>query len=93
MRLSGEISAPRHQEFDFKAGADFRVGGGVSLRAGYNSRNDLGNGLSLGAGFRISSLDIDYAYVGFRRTGEAHRVGLTYRWGGPGSEEPLGGGR
>lgn len=77
IRLSGELALPRNQELDFRTGVELRLIPAFALRAGYNTRNDLGHGLSLGAGFRYKALDLDYAWVPFEQAGDAHRVGLT----------------
>lgn len=77
IRLSGELALPRNQELDFRTGVELRLIPAFALRAGYNTRNDLGHGLSLGAGFHYKAIDLDYAWVPFEEAGDAHRVGLT----------------
>ncbi len=77
LRLSGELALPRNQELDYRAGVELRLIPAFALRAGYNSRNDLDNGLSLGAGFRYKVMALDYAWVPFASIGDAHRIGLT----------------
>jgi len=86
LRLSVEGAVPRNQEVDFKFGAEGWVHRYVALRAGYDSRNDLGPGYSLGLGFRYEDLEIDYAFVPFDHVGDAHRVSLTYSFGGDADE-------
>lgn len=77
VRLSGELALPRNQELDYRVGAEYRIIPAFALRAGYNSRNDLENGISLGAGFRYRALELDYAWIPFSQLGDAHRMGLT----------------
>lgn len=77
LRLSSEVAFPRNQNADFKAGADLSVVDGFHLRVGYNTRNDLGTGLSLGGGLVYRNINFDYAWVGFRQVDSAHRFALT----------------
>lgn len=80
IRLSGEVAFPTRQAPDYKAGIDVILHPMLSLRAGYNSRNDLGSGLSAGAGFRYHNFLLDYAWVGFGVAGDAHRIALTVKF-------------
>ncbi len=65
------------------------VGVGVELttlqmlivRGGYTTRGDVGNGLRAGAGLRFKTLQLDYAFAGLGVLGNAHRIGLTFRFG------------
>jgi hypothetical protein len=77
VRLSGEIAVPRNQEAEYRAGLEARPVDLLALRVGYNSRNDLGTGLSAGAGFRYRNFMLDYAWVGYDVAGDAHRMALT----------------
>lgn len=58
------------------------------LRAGYTTQGDLGNGLRFGAGLRLKTLQVDYAFAGAGKLGNAHRFGLTFRFGRA-PEDPL----
>lgn len=77
VRLSGELALPRNQDLDYKAGVEARPLEGLALRAGYDSRIDLGSGLSAGFGVRINRFVFDYAWVDHGAAGGAHRVALT----------------
>jgi hypothetical protein len=77
LRLSGEIAVPRNQEAEVRAGLEVRPVDLLALRVGYNSRNDLGSGLSAGAGFRYRGFMLDYAWAGYDLAGDAHRMALT----------------
>jgi len=50
----------------------------LALRAGYKFRSDT-EGLTTGAGFRLSRILLDYAFVP-NRLGSTHRVNLGYCW-------------
>lgn len=51
------------------------------LRAGYTTDPDAGNGLRLGIGLRFKTLQFDYAFAGAGALGDAHRIGITCRFG------------
>ncbi len=55
--------------------------GPIALRGGYRTGVDLG-GLSLGAGFALNRLSIDYAFGLVQELQSSHRVSLSYRFGG-----------
>lgn len=82
LRFSGEVAYPREQDLDYKLGADARIHRNLALRAGFNSRNDIGTGFTFGAGFFYRDLTIDYAYVPFQSVGDAHRISLIAEFGG-----------
>lgn len=65
-----------------KAGVEFNPVEMLALRLGYDGRNEAGSGLTVGAGFRMNDLALDYAYIPFGDLGEAHRVSLEYAFGG-----------
>lgn len=55
----------------------------VALRLGFKTDQDVGVGFRGGVGFRLKSIDVDYAFAGFGTLGQMHRVGLSVRLGGP----------
>lgn len=59
------------------AGFDWNFFDGVSLRAGYNEE-----GFTAGAGFRVDSVSVDYAYVTLSSLSRdnTHRISLSGRW-------------
>ncbi len=77
LRLSGELDMARAQDIRGKAGIEYRVIDFLVLRAGYNSRIELGSGVSAGLGIPIGNLLFDYAWVDHGLAGDAHRAALT----------------
>lgn len=66
-----------------QAGAEFSVDPGYFVRVGYRFplENEEGGGISgwaLGAGLRIGSLSLDYAYLSGGDLGDTHRIGVGY---------------
>jgi hypothetical protein len=53
------------------------------LRAGYTSEEDLGNGLSIGAGIRFRTIQVDYAFASEGAMGNTQKIGLTLRFSPP----------
>ncbi len=69
-------------------GAEYRLAETLALRLGYNSGNDMGSGLTAGFGFRISSLNVDYAFVPYGDLGNAHRFSLSYNFNVNAPQQP-----
>ncbi len=86
LRLSAEVAWPRNQNPDWKVGGDLRLVDNLFIRGGYNSRNDLGSGVSAGIGVKYKSLMFDYAWVDYNATGPAHRISVTAQFGETKSE-------
>ncbi len=63
-------------------GAEYWLFNMLALRGGYSFGYDLSS-LSAGAGFRWSSLGVDYAFVPYRSTGNSHRISLSWQFGEP----------
>jgi len=62
------------------AGLEARVQD-AAFRLGYRTDQDIGPGVSVGAGFKSHDLGFDYAFRPFDRLGEAHRFAVTWRFG------------
>ena len=58
------------------------------LRGGYTTEGDLGNGLSVGAGIRFKTIQVDYAFGSEGPLGNTQRIGLTLRFAAP-KENPV----
>jgi hypothetical protein len=61
--------------FDFHAGGEYRFKNVVAFRAGYD---DIGR-LTLGAGLKLSKLNIDYSFASFNQVdqlGNSHRISI-----------------
>jgi len=65
----------------FGVGAEYRAFNIIALRAGYNSRNDLDTGLTVGTGLRIQDFSLDYAFVPFGDLGNTHKLSGSWRFG------------
>lgn len=80
--LSADFNKVRDDDFFINFGAEYTLLKHFSFRGGYTLENkDVNEGLTLGAGFRISIVDLDYAYVPFGILGNSQRVSLTIRIG------------
>ncbi|OIO07650.1 MAG: hypothetical protein AUJ52_09870 [Elusimicrobia bacterium CG1_02_63_36] len=63
------------------AGATAIVAGALSLRMGYNGRNDAAIGITAGFGIQWESFTLDYALIPFGALGASHQMSLGFRWG------------
>lgn len=70
----------------YKIGHSFSAGGEVSLadalklRGGWRFWEDFG-GLTFGLGGELGGLDFDYAFLSYGDLGNAHKVGVSYKFG------------
>ncbi len=58
-------------------GLEYKIQDMVFLRGGYRLERELGVG-SLGAGFRVSGIGLDYAYQPYGGLGDTHRFTFSY---------------
>ncbi|OGS56512.1 MAG: hypothetical protein A3J79_00870, partial [Elusimicrobia bacterium RIFOXYB2_FULL_62_6] len=79
--VAAELDAERAGETSFAAGIE-TVSGMLALRFGYNGRNAAGSGITAGAGLRHQDILLDYAFVPFGELGDAHRLSLSFQFGG-----------
>ena len=49
----------------------------LSLRMGYNSLSDIGNGLTAGLGLKYKQIKVDYAFEPQGDFGDSHRFSMT----------------
>ncbi len=72
----------KNQDVEIKAGGELWVlPERFALRVGANSANDVGTGLTAGAGFRWEDLALDYAYEPAGAAGSENQVSLTWDFG------------
>lgn len=90
LKVSTSLSIVRRQEPEFGSGIEYGIVNMVFLRLGYNSRNDLGSGLTAGLGFLVGGFQLDYAYVPFHDAGNSHRLSMTLSFGRQSRFEPQG---
>ncbi|MCD6318664.1 PorV/PorQ family protein [Candidatus Aerophobetes bacterium] len=64
------------EDIYFCAGLEWWIGNILALRAGYRTNQDIGSGVSGGIGLRISTINLDYAYVPYGELGNAQRISL-----------------
>jgi tetratricopeptide (TPR) repeat protein len=53
----------------------------LAFRAGYRTDGDVGRRFSLGLGFRLRDIRVDYAFADAGSFGGTHRVGIQWRFG------------
>lgn len=85
-----DYKAPIDDDPSLAIGVEYRVRRVFALRAGYLLGQDEGIGLRFGFGVSLKRVVVDYALAGFGELGSAHRVGLSYRFGGAPEEREKG---
>lgn len=78
--LVAQATRPARGSPSLRLGGEWRVLGQYSLRAGWRATADPAEpdqGFSAGAGLRMGSLSLDYAYVPYGELTKAHRVAAT----------------
>ncbi len=79
--LDLDLVLPKNSDMGFRAGVEYRARDTAFFRAGYDSRQEDGNGFSFGLGIKAWDVEMNYAYTGFSDLGDAHHVGLVFRFG------------
>jgi hypothetical protein len=76
--VTAEAEGVKDNTPQFKGGLEYRAPGYVALRAGYVAGLDAQD-ISLGVGFFISHIRLDYAFIPFRENlGEGHRFSFAF---------------
>lgn len=80
--ISTEADAVKSTDDDMYGcvGLEWWIGNILALRAGYRTGQDVGSGVSCGAGFKISNVQLGYAWVPYGDLGNAHRISLNLRF-------------
>lgn len=89
--LSLDQTFSSDEEYYTALGAEYVAFQLLSFRAGYRTGQDIGSGLRVGVGFRLSMLDIDYSMSPYGELGAMHKVGVSMRLGTPSAGQPLAG--
>lgn len=80
--LSADVEKMGKRKATLNLGGEVVILRTLSLRAGVNGENrkEIGKtaGLSLGAGFAVGDIKVDYAFVNYDYLGMTHRFGLTF---------------
>jgi hypothetical protein len=79
------VGVPFRGDIAYKAGLEYTYAGALIVRGGFDSaeRFDDQSGLSMGAGFKISSHSLDYAYNANSVLGGTHQFSFVARFGEP----------
>ncbi|MEW6620108.1 MAG: PorV/PorQ family protein [bacterium] len=75
-----DINKPVDNDLRLNLGTEYWLTSTVALRGGYNSGIDEGSGVTLGIGFALRTLQLDYAYVPYGDLGKTHRYCLLVRF-------------
>ena len=85
--LSFDVTKERSQGALIAVGAETVLAKMMPIRAGFNTTNNAGPGVTAGVGWVYRNFALDYAFAPFGELGMAHRVSVTWRWGAAASEK------
>ncbi|MDI6751301.1 MAG: PorV/PorQ family protein [bacterium] len=82
-KLLLDLVKPLDNDWKVCLGTEWQINRNLALRGGYNSQlfRDLGIGVSLGAGLKLGTFGLDYAYVPYNELGDTHRLSFTTHFG------------
>lgn len=78
--LAGDVTMPKDNKTRLNLGVEYLHTPVLTFRVGYNSQNDLDSGLTLGIGFALKPIQIDYAFIPYGELDNSHRFSLTKRF-------------
>ncbi len=91
LTLAADLNKPVHDYYHWNFGSEYWLTSVLALRLGYDTKHDIGNGLSTGIGVSLqdfefsfvplSELAINYAYVSRGDLGVIHQIELVLKIG------------
>lgn len=81
LNLGVDMNIPNDNSMYVGAGLEYWIKDIIAVRAGYNSKKDTSNGLSLGIGIKADIFNMNYAFVDYGELGYTHRMGMDIKFG------------
>ncbi len=78
--FSADLKKPSDSDQVLCVGAEYQVWRTISVRGGYASGEDLGDGLRMGGGVTFKLLQLDYSLSPYGKFGQVHRFALSYKF-------------
>jgi len=78
--IASAVNIPKTGGLTVHTGIEYSFFRTITLRAGYNGRNEASNGITFGGGLKAGELFIDYALISYGDIGNSNRLSLTYRF-------------
>ncbi|MBP7654053.1 PorV/PorQ family protein [Candidatus Dependentiae bacterium] len=78
---NGDIIYTKDQNFDMAVGFELKFLKMLAARAGFNTVNEAGSGLTLGLGLSFDKLNFDYTYEPYGDFNSSHKVSIDYAFG------------
>lgn len=82
--ISLDQTLSKDEKYYAALGAEYLAFQIISFRAGYRTGQDIGSGIRVGVGFKLSFVNIDYSMSPFGELGAMHKLGLSMRLGAGG---------
>jgi hypothetical protein len=81
LTLALDINKPIDNDLNIHTGVEYQVARILALRAGHKTGpQDIGSGLSAGAGFGFTNYQLDYAWAPYGELGDTHQVSVGIRF-------------
>ncbi|MDH5768316.1 MAG: PorV/PorQ family protein [Nitrospirota bacterium] len=81
LNLGVDMNIPNDNSMYVGTGLEYWIKDIIAVRAGYNSKKDSSNGLSLGIGIKADIFSMNYAFVDYGELGYTHRMGMDIKFG------------
>lgn len=81
LKFSFDVIKILEEDLNYGFGAEYIIYDAVSLRAGYNTQNDIGLGLSFGIGMVFNNVNIDYTFEPNDDVQNSHYFSVSYLFG------------
>ena len=88
LRFNADVEKVRQEELHLMTGVEYQFGKHLSLRAGWDGRNDVASGITTGVGVSMKTFSLDYAFIPAGNFGSNHRFGLRYDFGAKRDDVP-----
>ena len=80
LTLATDVAKPKDNDLYWCVGAEWWIRDMIALRAGYKTNQDIGEGWSVGLGFKFQRICLDYAYIPYGDLGNTHRISLGMKF-------------
>lgn len=78
---NGDVIYTKDENIDMAVGFEVKFLKMLAARAGFNTVNEAGSGLTLGLGLNFDNINFDYAYEPYGDFNASHKVSLDYAFG------------
>ncbi|MBI4802205.1 MAG: PorV/PorQ family protein [Elusimicrobia bacterium] len=74
------LNQPEEGNLSFHYGVEYGLIPQISLRMGFDGKNEAGNAITMGLGLRKDRYGINYAYSSYGNLGDSHKFEIIVEW-------------